>query len=454
VISALRMHVRRLLLVELAAVGLLLTALTTATPARVVLLCAAAVIAGIAYGRWRHRFISGWIATLGSWALRRHRPPPAMIVDGGVIIDADGAVAVFEIGDATKLVMPAETPLPRLDHWASLSPRGGPRVHRQIVVRASRASAQAHLAVRACRAADGVDYADAAVLSALRAAARRTSRRLTHDGVPHRRLDDAELEALIGTPPDETWDGLTTASTAQITLRTARPADPMTQDLLVRATAAPDAETVIAWSGAGTIATIRLIAPSAETLADAYAYVASVVPVRRLDGDHLRGWQATLPLALTGSQDSAPASGPDPAGPLAIPPSGVTIGDDRAGRRLRLRLPVDGSMMQIIVVGGLAAAHALEQQAIAAGVVGHGVPLRIDVLDHATPRDAPALRAADVVICQPLAPKDAAAVAGALGLSETTVAWLSRIDQDMVAVIADGMVRWASMPAVVGSRAG
>ena len=61
----------------------------------------------------------------------------------------------------------------------------------------------------------------------------------------------------------------------------------MTQELLVRATAAPDVETVIAWSGAGTSATIRLIAPSAETLADAYAYVASVVPVRRLDGDHL-----------------------------------------------------------------------------------------------------------------------------------------------------------------------
>ena len=134
-----------------------------------------------------------------------------------------------------------------------------------------------------------------------------------------------------------------------------------------------------------------------------------------------------------------------PVLPMTIPATAVVIGDDRTGRRLRIRVPAARTQVHVIVIGGPAAARMLEQQA-------SGVPVRVEVLDHVDAADAAAVRAADIVICQPLARGDAFALADALDLSATTAAWLSRIDPGMVAVIADGMVRWAMLVTPVGSN--
>ncbi len=476
-----RRHASRLVLVELSALALLLAALTSATAARATLIAAAAVCAVVAYGRRRQLPVSAWIAIGARWSLRRGSHAPSTLVADGVIIDADGAVGVFELGDSTMLVTTEETPLPRLDRWPALSQGGGPRVHLQVVVH----DARGFLAVRACRAADGVSFDDASLRAALNAALRRASRHLHDEHIPHRRLENTDLEAATGvaSPPREAWDHLTAGPTIQTTLRTSPHADRLDQNQLVRLTARPDVGTVVAWSGAGTTVTIRLIAASDRILTDAVAYVASVVPVRRLDGDHLSGWRMTLPLAVDGDgattsgratdRDSAtnpdtttspdistsprtgtsrrPGTDPDTSigSALTLPATGVVIGEDRTGRHLRIRMPASGRQVRVIVIGGPAAARRLAELAEPAG----GVPLRVDVLDGADLQDAGALRAADVVICHPLTQQDAYAVADALDLSPTTAAWLSRIDRDMVAVIADGLVRWAMMPAPVGTDA-
>src|SRR5262249_21592400 len=74
------------------------------------------------------------------------------------------------------------------------------------------------------------------------------------------------------------------------------------------------------------------------------------------------------------------------------------------------------------------------------------VPVNLAVFDRPTAADGAALSAADVVVCQRVSPEEAALVAAALRLTQAG-AWLSRIEGDMVAIIADGTVRWALLAA-------
>lgn len=434
--SGARRYVRRLLLVELAGIAVLLAAWTDAIALRVVLVCIAAGCVVIAYGRWRHRRLAASAAVSARWLVRRRTPTRSTAAAGDVVFDADGLVGVFCLGDPEMLVSSAETPLPRLDRWTSPIRGIGPEIRFQLVVRATRGSTNAYLAVRARRHVNGVSFTDPALLAALDTGLRRASQRLTRSGIGHTRMVGPALDAATGAGEAirEAWDHLSVGPMRQITVRTSHRVAPMNQDQLVRLLAAPTAETVIAWSGAGSDVVIRLGATSEHLLTEAVAHIASIVPVRRLDGEHTAGRRMTLPLAI-GPYDASIA----PGASLSLASGGVVIGDDRSGRSLRIHVR-DGLRISVVVVGGAAVAEALAHQAAE-------VPVDVETWMH--PPDADTLRSADVVVCAPMTPADAQAVAAALDLSATTTAWLSRIEPDMVAVIADRMVRWARRPEVV-----
>ncbi|NED55241.1 type VII secretion protein EccE, partial [Micromonospora aurantiaca] len=64
------------------------------------------------------------------------------------------------------------------------------------------------------------------------------------------------------------------------------------------------------------------------------------------------------------------------------------------------------------------------------------------VRDELTPADTPALARADLAILQPLDPDEAALAGAALGLGGSAE-WLTRIRDDMVAVVNRRALRWA-----------
>ncbi|WBB65415.1 hypothetical protein [Micromonospora sp. WMMD812] len=68
------------------------------------------------------------------------------------------------------------------------------------------------------------------------------------------------------------------------------------------------------------------------------------------------------------------------------------------------------------------------------------------VRDELTPADADALSRADLAVLQPLKPGEAALAGSALGLGESAV-WLTRIRDDMVAVVNRRALRWALLSA-------
>ncbi|MFJ6954522.1 type VII secretion protein EccE, partial [Micromonospora aurantiaca] len=64
------------------------------------------------------------------------------------------------------------------------------------------------------------------------------------------------------------------------------------------------------------------------------------------------------------------------------------------------------------------------------------------VRDELTSADTPALARADLAILQPLDPDEAALAGAALGLGGSAE-WLTRIRDDMVAVVNRRALRWA-----------
>ncbi|MFI6821446.1 type VII secretion protein EccE [Micromonospora sp. NPDC050187] len=222
--------------------------------------------------------------------------------------------------------------------------------------------------------------------------------------------------------------------------------------------------------------------------------------VRRLDGDQLPGLTATLPLA--GAGVGGPTSGGPPAGAgLPLGGAGLMIGANRHGRPVTLRM-FRPEATRIVLVGGVRAAQLVALRAMALGarvvvqtarprtwepfVRGVGVPggaitmlppgrppggaagtplhpllLVVDagpvtadpapapgwqatlvVRDELTPSDGDALGRADLAVLQPLDPAEAAVAGAALGLGGSAE-WLTRIREDMVAVVNRRALRWA-----------
>ncbi|MDZ5445304.1 type VII secretion protein EccE [Micromonospora sp. 4G57] len=222
--------------------------------------------------------------------------------------------------------------------------------------------------------------------------------------------------------------------------------------------------------------------------------------VRRLDGEQLGGLAATLPLASARAEGTVGGAALD-ALELGLGEAGLMVGANRHGGAVSVRL-FRPEPTRLLLVGGVRAAQLVVLRALAlgarvvvqtarprawepfvrgAGAPGGAVPvippgrpvggapgspvrpllLVVDagaasdgaqpgtawqctlvVRDGLTPAEVDALARADLAILQPLDPGEAALAGAALGLGGSAE-WLTRIRDDMVAVVNRRALRWA-----------
>ena len=251
--------------------------------------------------------------------------------------------------------------------------------------------------------------------------------------------------------------------------------------------------------------TVRLAARTAGELSVAAQALRRLVTdlggeVRGLDGEQVHGLAATLPLALA---DSGAAVGGETLDNLELPTgeAGLMVGANRHGGAITVRL-FRPEATRLMLVGGVRVAQLMALRAVALGarvvvqtarprvwepfVRGVGAPggaiplippgrpvggppgsplrpllLVVDagpapteagagsawqstlvVRDELGPADVDALARADLAILQPLDPGEAALAGAALGLGGSAD-WLTRIRDDMVAVVNRRALRWA-----------
>ncbi|MEU4333408.1 type VII secretion protein EccE [Micromonospora lupini] len=249
---------------------------------------------------------------------------------------------------------------------------------------------------------------------------------------------------------------------------------------------------------------VRLAATSTAELTVAVDALGKLVSgaggaLRRLDGAHLTGLASTLPLALT-TVGAHPAMALDDW-ELTLGEAGMMVGTNRHGGAVTVRLFRPEST-RVLLVGGVRAAQLVALRAMALGALvvvqtarprawepfvrGVGAPggtiplippgrpvaesvgtalqpllLVVDagptpaetepgpawratlvVRDELTPADVDALSRADLAVLQPLHAAEAALAGAALGLGGSAD-WLTRIRDDMVAVVNRRALRWA-----------
>ncbi|MGR6316741.1 type VII secretion protein EccE [Micromonospora soli] len=466
-------------------------------------------------------------------------------VPAGVVDDVAGMTALLEIGDPDDLLgdgprsLPGplsllpppgpESPPVRIQLLLSASPAPTPAAgagtagtsYRQLTDGRLAGRARAVLAVRVLRA-DG--WSDEELRRALSGAVRRIVRRLGPltgrplGGRAALRVVAELAHHDVGAPVRETWHAVTAGGLVQATYRLRRwpgPGTDVGRRLVPRLLALPaTAGTVSLGVGprAGTDAapvpvelTVRLAAWTGAELSIADRALRRLADdlgaeVRRLDGEHLDGLAATLPLAA--ARGTPAAARADLEGlELALDESGLMLGANRHGRPVTVRLFGPGDT-RLFLVGGVRAAQLMVLRALAlgarvvvqtarprvwepfaraVGAPGGAVPLIppgrpvggapssplqpllvvvdagpvppevgvpgawrsvLVVRDELTPADAPALARADLAILQPLDPDEAALAGAALGLSGSAE-WLTRIRDDMVAVVNRRALRWA-----------
>ncbi|MGN9802889.1 type VII secretion protein EccE [Micromonospora sp. L32] len=250
--------------------------------------------------------------------------------------------------------------------------------------------------------------------------------------------------------------------------------------------------------------TVRLTARTPEELALAGQALHRLVAdaggeVRRLDGAQLAALAATLPLAVAAGP-VAPGPDPEPL-ELSLGDAGLMVGANRHGGAVTVRLfRAEGT--RLVLVGGLRAAQLLVLRAMALGArvavrtgrprawepfvrgvggIGGGIAvlppgrplggapgsplcpllLVVDagaaaddpgpgpawqatlvVRDELAAADADTLGRADLAVLQPLDQREAVLAGAALGLGGSAE-WLTRIRDDMVAVVNRRALRWA-----------
>ncbi|WP_408630901.1 type VII secretion protein EccE [Micromonospora coriariae] len=250
--------------------------------------------------------------------------------------------------------------------------------------------------------------------------------------------------------------------------------------------------------------TVRLAAGTATELTEAAEALDRLVTglggeLSRLDGAHLTGLAGTLPLALAtpGAQSRSALDDWE----LTLGGAGLMVGTNRHGGAVTVRLfRPEGT--RVLLVGGLRAAQLVALRAMALGALvvvqtgrprawepfvrgvgapggtiplippgrpvadGVGTALRplllvvdtgpvpadaepgppwraiLVVRDELTPADVDALTRADLAVLQPLDATEAALAGTALGLGGSAE-WLTRIRDDMVAVVNRRALRWA-----------
>lgn len=250
--------------------------------------------------------------------------------------------------------------------------------------------------------------------------------------------------------------------------------------------------------------TVRLAAASTAELTVAVDALGKLVSgvggeLRRLDGAHLRGLAGTLPLALStaGAQPRVALDDWE----LTLGEAGMMVGTNRHGGAVTVRLFRPEST-RVLLVGGVRVAQLVALRAMALGALvvvqtarprvwepfvrGVGAPggtipllppgrqvsgsvgtalqpllLVVDagpmpaetepgppwratlvVRDELTSADVDALSRADLAVLQPLHAAEAVLAGAALGLGGSAD-WLTRIRDDMVAVVNRRALRWA-----------
>ncbi|GAA0816050.1 type VII secretion protein EccE [Spirilliplanes yamanashiensis] len=405
-----------------------LVAGTAQTAAAAVL--AALLLAG-AWARFKGRWAYEWAGTLLQFAGRRHGTADgdllALVAPGtvvstvelagestAVLADGYGVTAVLEIGDPNALLADDAVTLPSPE---SLLPPGkdGPPVSAQLLLTAVPAPALragAALPANSYRQlTDGRLLSHTRTLLALRVLRtegwseedlhrvlggliRKVPRRLP--GVPVRPLGEAAAVQAVhelahhrpDQPGQESWAGLSFGGLEQATYtvgRLARLRPEAAQRLVGRVLALPATATTVAITAGprtagGTAAevTVRLAAPDERALAAASGALRQVlaaehVPARRLDGAHLSGLAATLPLG-GGTRRRPPEmpAGEVPAtGVLAgIEPAtgagGLMIGSNRHGEPVVARL-FRPEQTRAVLVGGVRLAQLVALRAMALG---------------------------------------------------------------------------------------
>lgn len=545
------------------AAALVLTAVGRPAPIVVTAALVAALLLAVAGVRFRGRWLFEWLGTaVGHLTRRRALAGPtgaAELLDlvapgtvvrsteltGGpaaVLVDTAGLVALLELGDPGDLlgdvsrVIPApaallppagpDVPPLRVQLLLAGSPAPVPAVggtagtsYRQLTDGRLAGRERAVVAIRVPRV-DGWSEDD--LRRVLAGTVRRVVRRLgpltaRPLGVPAALRVLAELAHHDGHPVRESWPALRTGALVQATFRLVRwpesgaPGGPR---LVPRMLALPATATTVSITagpspstGAGpapTELTVRLTATTATELTAATDALQRLVTdlggeLRRLDGAHLPGLAATLPLALT-----TPGAWPRIAmddWELTLGDAGMMVGTNRHGRAVTVRLFRPEST-RVLLVGGVRAAQLVALRALALGALvvvqtarprtwepfvrgvgapggtipllppgrrvadGVGTALRplllvvdagpvpaeaepdppwratLVVRDELTPADVDALSRADLALLQPLDDGEAALAGAALGLGGSAE-WLTRIRDDMVAVVNRRALRWA-----------
>ena len=336
-----------------------------------------------------------------------------------VIVDGHGITAILELGDPAGLL--AEDLL-RLPTPASLLPPAGgpdhPPCRVQMIftgvpapsIRAGNgtpANSYRQLydgrllghtrALIAVRVLSGEGWSAEDLRRSLSGLVRKIPRRLGE--LPARPLGEAAALRVIGElahddaigPAQEMWPGLRIGGLTQATYRLDRWPDlaaESAQRLIGRMLALPAAATTVSLTagprhenGAPTVAvdlTVRLAAPDQTTLGFATQALRKMVAaerghVRRLDGEHLAGFAATLPLG-GGPLTEVPGRPADGALPpavmdgldLSFGAAGMMVGRNRAGEPVVARM-FRPEQTRALLVGGVRCAQLISLRAMALG---------------------------------------------------------------------------------------
>ena len=410
-------HSGQLVLAELAAVALVLAALSRSPAGWLLGIPVAAGLAVLGFGRWRGRWLFAWVDTVARYLSHPHGLAPGagagdlltLIQPGthvhgdGLIESESGLVALLELADPgtlltdTPLVLPspgALLPPERPDSSAiqvQLLVSGAPAPalraaagipaasYRQLSAGRSAADLRAFLAVRVLRE-DGRSTAE--LVRCLAGSLRKLQRRLAQEQIAHRPLGSAAIRSVLGelahhdpgAPVRETWLGLSIGGLRQTCVRIGRfPAlrPELAGQLVVRLLTLPATATTVSVAAVhtGVEVVVRLAAPGATGLATAVQalrrQLGSVgLTVTRLDGQQLTGLAVTLPLGLVGT--------PGPAGPVTgahieLFGAGLLLGRNRRDQPVTVRL-VRPEPTRALLVGGVRAAELVLLRALALGI--------------------------------------------------------------------------------------